>query len=204
MPFQTLDDYHTDIRCRTGLNNGIFTTVSSDHAPSKYDHGLGKKQGLLNFKQIPNGLPGLETRMPTLFCEGVLKGRLTPQKYVELMCSNPAKLYGLGDRKGVISPGYDADLVIWYPDVPTSGKSSMEPFRLSNGNLHHDIDYTPFEGLEYANWPRYTILRGAIVWDRDHGGILGSKNAGRFLKRGASTLSKPRQVFVNEFHPYES
>ena len=188
-----------------GLVNGTFTTISSDHAPSKYDHHLGKKQGLLySFKQIPNGLPGLETRMPTVFCEGVMKGRLTPQKYVELTCSNPAKLYGLGDRKGAILPGYDADLVIWYPTQEQQASNVMKPFQLRNSMLHHDVDYTPFEGIEYTNWPRYTIVRGQVVYSRDQGGVVGSKHSGRFLKRGVSTLSKPREVFVNEFHPYDA
>lgn len=146
--------------------------------------------------------------MPVLFCQGVLTGRLTAQKFVELACSNPAKLYGLGHRKGTIAPGYDADLVIWYPTAEQASarkgsSSTMESFRLSNPMLHHDIDYTPFEGMEFANWPRYTILRGRLVWDRDHGGIIGSKEHGEFLRRGKSSLSKPRNVFVNELDPYQ-
>ncbi|KKA23000.1 Dihydropyrimidinase [Rasamsonia emersonii CBS 393.64] len=96
-----------------GLSNGTFTTFSSDHAPSKFDHPQGKKAGLvdgtMSFKKIPNGLPGVETRMATLFCGGVLTGRISIQRFVELTSSNPAKLYGLGDRKGTIAPGYDAD-----------------------------------------------------------------------------------------------
>lgn len=184
-----------------GLNNGTFTTVSSDHAPDKYDHPQGKKAGFIDgkgqFRKIPNGLPGLETRMPLLF-KGVLDGKISIQKFVELNCSNPAKLYGLGDRKGAIAPGMDADLVIWYPN---EGEKKMQPFALTNEMLHHDIDYTPFEGTEFANWPRYTILRGKIVWDRDGAGLMGVKGDGRFLKRGSSTLSKPRDIWVNDWRP---
>ncbi|KAL4804635.1 hypothetical protein BDV18DRAFT_165987 [Aspergillus unguis] len=190
-----------------GLVNGTFTTFSSDHAPAKFDHPLGKKKGTSTFTQIPNGLPGLETRMPSLFCNGVLTGRLSVQKFVELTASNPAKLYGLSDRKGTIAPGYDADFVIWYPTPEQAAqagteKSVMKPFSLNNSMLHHDIDYTPFEGMEFTNWPRYTILRGKVVWDRDGQGILGGKGDGAYLKRGRSTLSRPRGVFVNEFDPY--
>lgn len=178
-----------------GLANGTFTTLSSDHAPSKYDHPRGKKLGLLpsppgstdpprmRYASVPNGLPGLETRLPTLFVGGVLARRLSPQKFVELTASNPAKLFGLGGRKGAVAPGYDADLVVWYP---TAG--GMPPFELANAMLHHDVDYTPFEGMRFENWPRYTILRGRVVWDRDGGGVVGEKGYGRFLKRGRSGL----------------
>lgn len=145
--------------------------------------------------------------MPSLFCDGVLTGRLSIQKFVELTSSNPAKLYGLGSTKGTIAPGFDADLVIFYPtpeQVAANGKGrAMTPFCLENSMLHHDIDYTPFEGIEFNNWPRYTILRGKVVWNRDQGGVVGMKGDGMFLKRGKSSLSRPRRVFVNEFNPYD-
>ncbi|KZT21895.1 Metallo-dependent hydrolase [Neolentinus lepideus HHB14362 ss-1] len=181
-----------------GLRNGTFTTFSSDHAASKFDHPQGKKAGLINgvasFRRIPNGLPGVETRVPILFSGGVLKDKITVQKFVELTSSNPAKLYGL-NKKGTIAPGFDADLVIWYPS------NKMTPFALRNDMLHHDIDYTPFEDMEFQNWPRWTILRGNVVWDRDNGGVVGKMGDGKYLRRGRSTLSKPREVFVNEFRP---
>lgn len=113
---------------------------------------------------------------------------------MRVSCTNPAKLYGL-TKKGVIFPGYDADLCIWYPE----GK--MRPFQLTNDMLNHDIDYTPFDGTTFKNWPRYTMLRGKIVWNRDEGGYVGVKGDGLYLKRTASTLAKPRNVFVNEWRP---
>lgn len=67
----------------------------------------------------------------------------------------------------------------------------MEEFELSNDMLHHDVDYTPFEGRVLKQWPRWTILRGRIVWDRDGGGLIGEKGYGRFVKRAASSLAKP-------------
>ncbi|KAF9890572.1 hypothetical protein FE257_005703 [Aspergillus nanangensis] len=190
-----------------GLVNHTFTVVSSDHAPSKFDHPLGKKKGTSTFTQIPNGLPGLETRMPALFSGGVVTGRLSIQKFVELTSSNPAKMYGLSATKGTIAPGYDADFVIFYPTAEqveaNQRGSTMTPFRLENSMLHHDIDYTPFEDMHFDNWPRYTILRGKVVWNRDQGGILGSKADGAFLKREKSSMCTPRGVFVNEFNPYQ-
>lgn len=171
------------------IQNGTVTVFSSDHAPSKYDHPKGKKLGLVNglphYKQIPNGIPGIETRLPLLFCYGVETGRITPQKFVELCSTNPAKLYGLADTKGTIGIGYDADLTIWYP------KGMMKEFVLSNEMLHHDVDYSPFEGMKFTNWPRYTVLRGQVSWDRDSGGVLAEVGDGSYLKRGSSSLAGP-------------
>ena len=159
--------------------------------------GNGKRLRLVDgkpfFWKIPNGLPGLETRLPLLF-KGVLEQRITIQDFVRVACSNPAKLYGL-PNKGSILPGKDADLCIWYPN----GK--MKPFRLLNSMLHHDIDYTPYEDIEFANWPRYTILRGCLVWNRDGRGLLRSPGEGNFIKRTGSLLPGKRDVFVNEWRP---
>ncbi|KAK5175807.1 uncharacterized protein LTR77_000947 [Saxophila tyrrhenica] len=165
--------------------NGTFTTFSSDHAPSKYDHPGGKQLGMVDgiprFTKIPNGLPGVETRVPLLFsrtpaCLPAEKAKLSLPRFVQLTASNPAKLYGLGGRKGSIAPGFDADLVIWHP-------GNTGAVTISQGLMHHDIDYTPFEGIEVGNWPRYTILRGQVVWDESKG-VVGSMGYGQYLKRG--------------------
>ncbi|MCJ1309802.1 hypothetical protein MMC25_003463 [Agyrium rufum] len=155
----------------TGIANGTFTTFSSDHAASKFYVEGGKRLGIVDgkprFRNIPNGLPGLETRLPLLF-KGVLEGRIRIQDFVRVACSNPARLYGL-PQKGAILPGKDADLCIWYPH----GK--IAPIVLKNTMLHHDIDYTPYEDMRFENWPRYTILRGEVVWNRENGGLVGQK-----------------------------
>lgn len=173
-----------------GLEDGTFTILSSDHCPFLYDNSdTGKKTSVTeeypegHFKYIPNGCPGVETRMSLTLSAA----RLNMQKYVEVTSANPAKLYGLYPRKGAIVPGEsDADLVIWYPE----GK--RKPFALSNEMLHHNVDYTPYEGKTLKQWPRYTVLRGQVVWDRDGAGLVGKPGQGRFLKRGRSSLKGPR------------
>jgi dihydropyrimidinase len=110
--------------------------------------------------------------MPLALCS-----KLGLTKYVEVIATNASKLYGLYPRKGAIIPGIsDADLTIWYP-----GKLNLT---VQNEMLHHDVDYSPYEGQAVSNWPRYTILRGKVVWDRDNGGIMGEKGYGSFIKRG--------------------
>ena len=186
-PREGLEDHEGIWR---GLSNGTFTILSSDHCPFIYDdREVGKKSVLSEeypegrFRYIPNGCPGVETRLPLVLGEGVK--RLGLSKFVEVTSSNAAKLYGLYPQKGALLPGLsDADLCIWYPP----GK--LEPFGLHNGQLHHNVDYTPYEGKEVENWPRWTILRGRVMWARDEGGLVGDKGFGEFVKRGASTLAK--------------
>jgi len=166
-----------------GLNDGLFTVFSSDHAPFRFDDPEGKKPGgqEVGFRHIPNGIPGLETRMALLWSEGVMAGRLTPQKFVELTATNPAKAYGLHPRKGSIAVGGDADLVIW----------EEREFVLGNAQLHHDVDYTPYEGMRLSAWPAMTLARGEVVWDGK--AFTGRTGHGRFLPCGAPTLLPRRR-----------
>ncbi|KAG9964544.1 D-hydantoinase, partial [Aureobasidium melanogenum] len=187
-----------------GLHNGTFTIFSSDHCPFRYDHPHGKPTGVLedpasmkgeqacegeelqslvsrkpgSFRFIPNGIPGVETRLSLLYTGGLATGKITPQKFVELTSTNPAKLYGIYPKKGALMPGSDADIVIWHPD------KHFQPFLLSNKMLHHNVDYTPYEGKEFVNWPRYTILRGKVIWA--HGELKGKPYDGEYLRRGPS------------------
>jgi dihydropyrimidinase len=173
----------------TGLQNGTFTILSSDHCPFRYnDKETGKMTSVSEeypegrFKLVANGIPGIETRLSLTLSAG----RLELTKFVEVTSANPAKLYGLWPLKGAFVEGEsDADINIWYPE----GK--MEEFKLHNEMLHHDVDYTPFEGRTLKQWPRYTLLRGKLVWDRENGGLLGEKGYGKFIKRDASTIAKP-------------
>jgi dihydropyrimidinase len=171
-----------------GLANSTFTVLSSDHCAFRYNDSVSGKTSAITaeypvgrFQAIPNGCPGLETRLPLVWSAG----RLTPQKFVEVASTNVAKLYGLYPQKGALLPGVsDADLVIWYP--------KMTPFHLTNDMLHHNCDYTPYEGYHVSQWPRYTIIRGKVVFDRDNGGVVVEKGFGQFVKRGASSLAGPR------------
>ena len=164
------------------LVDGLFTVFSSDHAPFNYDSPEGKKPGgeEVPFRHIPNGLAGIETRMPLLYSEGVLGGRLTLEKFVELTATNPAKAYGLHPRKGTIAIGSDADLVVW----------DEREFVLTNAMLHHAVDHTPYEGHTLRAWPALTLTGGEVVWD----GLRFHPRAGRgrFLRCGVPTL-RPRK-----------
>ncbi|KAI1640243.1 D-hydantoinase [Biscogniauxia mediterranea] len=184
-----------------GLRDGTFAVLSSDHCAFRFDDAQkGKKaacvaeeEPLGRFRHIPNGLPGVETRLPLTLCAG----RLPLTRLVEVCSTNAAKLYGMYPRKGSLIPGVsDADLVVWYPE------GRLGEFTLTNAMLHHNVDYTPYEGRVLNNWPRYTILRGRVVWDRDGGGIVGEKGYGRFVKRRESSLNDVWKT-VEEEGPFD-
>ncbi|GAA5971392.1 hypothetical protein JCM11641_008335 [Rhodosporidiobolus odoratus] len=184
--------------------NGTVTVLSSDHAPTNFYDPSGKQLGLTknpgnnpygDFRYIPNGLPGVETRGPLMWSEGVCKGRMSPSKFVELNCTNAAKLYGMYPQKGTIQPGSDADFVIWRKP------SARKPSTITVKNLHSACDYTPFEGHDIQDWPVKTILRGKVVYDGATNAVVAPKGYGRFLKRGKSSLQGPRGKWVNEWRP---
>ena len=161
-----------------GLADGLFTLISSDHAPFRFDAPEGKRPGgqEVPFRHIPNGIPGLETRLPLLYSEGVLGGRITLEKFVELTATNPAKAYGLHPRKGTIAPGSDADLVIW----------DEGEFVVDNKLLHHNVDYTPYAGMTLRAWPAVTLASGQVVWDGHE--FFPRQGQGQFLRCGPPTL----------------
>jgi len=149
-------DFDSQAACWEGLQQGVFEVISSDHCPYRYEDAAGKMapKGQTNFRYVPNGIPGIATRMPILFSEGVVKGRIDLNRFVALTSTNHAKRYGLYPQKGTIAVGADADIVLWDPAREVT--------------IHHEIlqdgcDYTPYEGLEITGWPVLTMLRGSVV-----------------------------------------
>jgi dihydropyrimidinase len=161
-----------------GLKTGVFHTFSSDHSPFMYEGSFGKlnPRARTSFKWVPNGIPGVETRLPILFSRGVVSGRISLNDFVALTSTNHAKMYGLYPRKGTIAPGVDADLVVWDPNREVTITQSL---------LHHGSDYTPYEGQKVTGWPMATFVRGQCAFA--DGEILGTAGDGRFLKRSLRT-----------------
>ena len=155
-----------------GLADGTFDVLSSDHAPYRYDDPEGKMRGGKDtpFHKVPNGVPGLEVRLPLLFSEGVGKGRFDIHRFVALTATNHAKMYGLYPRKGSIAVGCDADIAIW----DTGREVTIE-----QGMLHDAIDYTPYEGRKVTGWPVTTLSRGEVVWH--DGKVTAERGRGRYL-----------------------
>lgn len=165
------------------LESGVFQVFSSDHAPFRYDDPKGKKLHgeQAAFHHIPNGIPGLETRLAILFSEGVMKERIDATRFVALTATNPAKIYGLYPRKGTIAIGADADLTLWDSRATTT---------VRNAELHHDVDYTPYEGLELRGRPVLTLCRGRVV-SRD-GQPTAEPGYGHFLECDKPQPARPR------------
>ena len=153
----------------SGLTQGDLQAVSTDHAPFNYQGQ--KDMGKDDFAQIPNGLPSVEDRV-TLMFQRVLEGKLTPSRWVELIATNPAKMFGLYPRKGTIAHGFDADIVVFDP--------SHE--RVISAETHHmNVDYSCYEGMEVTGLPEVVIQRGTVLVEG--GEWHGAEGQGRFLPR---------------------
>ncbi|MEH3062139.1 MAG: dihydropyrimidinase [Methylobacterium radiotolerans] len=165
----------------SGIRRGIFDVISSDHCPFRYDDPQGKlnPRGKTSFRWIPNGIPGIETRLPVFFSEGVSKGRISLNQFAALTATNHAKLYGLYPRKGSIAPGFDADLTLWDPN-------RRETIR--QANLHHGSDYTPWEGFDVTGWPVMTIAGGQVI--AEDGRVLSEPGRGRVLDRAVDPAER--------------
>ena len=164
------------------IRRGVLDVVSSDHSGWSYEGPRGKRVNGVDapFRDIPNGVPGLATRLPIVFSEGVSKGRISLERFVQLTAANPARLFGLYPRKGAIAPGADADLVLWDPSRRVT---------ITNAILQQAIDYTPYEGLEVTGWPVMTLRRGEIVMQ--DGRVQAEPGTGQFLARGPYDLIRP-------------
>ena len=165
----------------TGLRNGTFQVFSSDHAPYKFD-ATGKlpKGDKTTFKEIANGLPGIELRLPLLFSEGVQKGQLDLNQFVALTATNHAKLYGIYPRKGTIAVGSDADIAIWDP---------AREITVSQPMLHDNVGYTPYEGRHLHGWPVTVLSRGRVIVE--DGKLAAARGSGQFLPCALSDYAKP-------------
>ncbi|HEX7905642.1 MAG TPA: amidohydrolase family protein, partial [Chitinophagaceae bacterium] len=131
-----------------------------------------KLMGKDDFSKIPNGHPAIENRMELLYSEGVNKGKITLNKYVEVACTNPAKIFGMFPQKGTIAVGSDADIVIFDPN---------EKHQLSAKTHHMNVDYSGYEGWELAGKVKTVLLRGQVAID--DGKCLLQKGYGKFIKR---------------------
>jgi dihydropyrimidinase len=165
-----------------GIEQGVFQTFSSDHCPFYFEGSQGKKnpKARTSFRWVPNGIPGIETRLPILWSKGVVEGRITANEFVAMTSTNHAKMYGLYPKKGSIAIGFDADIVLWDANRKEVIRQEI---------LNHGADYTPYEGLAVTGWPMMTILRGKVV--AEEGKILGEPGDGRFLRRGLSPYAAP-------------
>ncbi len=174
-------DAASQVACWEGLQQGVFSVFSSDHCPFRYDTtGKLVPKGRTSFRWVPNGIPGVETRLPILFSEGVVKGRIDLNRFVALSATNHAKTYGLYPRKGTIAVGSDADIAIWDPTREVT---------IGQDILHHGADYTPYEGLRVTGWPVTILVRGEVVVV--DGELVGRKGAGQHLAREASQYAAP-------------
>lgn len=172
-----------------GLKDGTLPIFSSDHAPYRFDQtGKLPKGDATNFKEMANGLPGIELRLPLLFSEGVMTGRLSLPEFVALTSANHASMYGLAGRKGTIAVGADADFAIWNPNRELTVTASM---------LHDNTGYTPYEGRRLKGWPETVISRGRIIVENNR--LHADRGSGQFLKRGTSdALASAEALSVSE------
>lgn len=150
------------------LAQNKLQVVSTDHCPFA---SADKARGLDDFSRIPGGVPSIEGRFSFVYTYGVRSGRFSLNRWVDMCCTTPARLFGL-ERKGAIAVGYDADLVVFDPE---------RRVRLSTKTLHENVDWTPYDGLEVNGWPVATISRGEVIVE--HGEFHGEAGRGRFLVR---------------------
>jgi len=159
------------------LKDTTLQTVATDHCSFNYEGGVdgkkpGKELGKEGWHKIPNGIPGIEDRMPVMYHNGVNGGRISLNRFVAITSTNVAKAMGMYPRKGTISAGSDADIVLWDP---------KKKHTISAGNHHMNVDYSAYEGMEIVGMPVRTIIRGTTVVK--DGEFCVEKGFGQFIKR---------------------
>ncbi len=160
-----------------GVFDNSLQVVSTDHCPFWFEGGkegrpAGKELGRESFAKIPNGVPGIEDRMMVLYTHGVRQGRFSINRWVELCCTNPAKLFGMYPQKGTLAPGSDADVVVWDPEAKHT---------ISARTHHQRTDYNLYEGMQVTGMPQVVLARGRVLVQ--DGEWKGEQGAGRFVKR---------------------
>ncbi|MBI1218153.1 MAG: amidohydrolase family protein [Rhodobacteraceae bacterium] len=158
------------------LAGGALSVWSSDHSPQKRlaQIAAARATGVGPYTAFSGGMPGLQTLLPVLFSEGVMAGRITLRRFVELTAAAPAALFGLGGRKGVLAPGADADLVLWDPEAR---------WTVRQADMLSNVDFTPWEGMAMTGKPVLTVSRGRIV-ARNGQVDPGAVGHGALLRRG--------------------
>ena len=184
-PLRTPADH---IRLWQGLADGTLQTIGTDHCPFFFDGSKpivyenqsvaipGKELGKDDFTKIPNGLPAVGDRLPVLWTYAVRSGRLSPNQFVALTSTNPAKIFGIYPQKGSLNPGSDADIVIWDPN---------RRIRYGIEHSHHRTDYNLFENWELEGYPEKVFLRGALLVDGEN--WFGKAGTGKYLVRNPGT-----------------
>ena len=180
-----------NLRLWEGVSGSIISVISTDHCPFFFDGTRpilyegqpvaipGKELGQNNFTKVPNGLPGVADRMPILWTEGVGSGRLTPNQFVAMHCTNPARIFGLYPKKGSLLPGADADIALWDPNKEITYGVQV---------AHHRTDHNLYEGWQLRGFPVMVFLRGQKIVDGEN--WYGNPGGGRYLQRSEGEILK--------------
>ncbi len=185
-PMRTEDD---GASLFNGLKNGTIQVLATDHCPFFFDGSKpilyegqpvaipGKELGKEDFTKIPNGLPGVGDRLPVFWTYAVTSGPITPNQFVALTATNPARIFGLYPQKGTIAIGSDADLVLWDPSIELNYGVNI---------ARHRTDYNLYEGWKLTGFPQQVYLRGELIVS--NGNWLGKRGGGKLLKRKSGEI----------------
>lgn len=172
-----------NIQLWNALEQDDLQTIGTDHCPFFFK---GQKDlGKAGYENIPGGLPGIESRLALIYSFGVRAGRLSPNRWVQVCSTNPARIFGLYPRKGSLEPGADADIVLFDPNKKGT---------LSKSNLHEQVDYTPYEGFELQGYPVMTLLRGTVIVE--NGKFTGQAGQGRYLACQPGAIPEKKEQLV--------